>query len=123
MAALAGMTQRNNAIDQRILRMYLELAPSYLLLDSSMSTEGGIASWNRGFQRLVDVLIAIHKRGELELDTVNEASKACAECWVIAKNWRGLDECRENVREIAGKLKTLLDENGRTFQGHPVYAP
>lgn len=118
------MTRNNGSIDQELLRMYLSLAPSYLVLDSSMNTEGGIASWNTGFQRLVDVLIALHRRNELELSTVNEASRACSECWSISGSWRGLDECRDCIREIAGKLKTkLLDDNGRTYKGNQVYAP
>lgn len=121
--ALAGMTKATGSIDQRLLRMYLSLAPSYLVLDTAMNTDGGVASWNSGFNRLVDVMVALHKRGELELDTVNEASKACSECWSVSGSWRGLDESRENVRSIAMKLKTLLDENGRTYQGNQVYAP
>lgn len=121
--ALSGMTRANGVIDQRLLRHYLSLASSYLVLDSSTNTEGGLSSWKVGFHRLVDVLIALHKRGELELATVNEASKACSECWSVAGSWRELDECRESIRDIAGKLKTLLDANGRTYQDNKVYAP
>ncbi|KAI5124998.1 hypothetical protein M0805_007422 [Coniferiporia weirii] len=121
--ALSAMTKSSGTIDQRILRMYLTMAPSYLVMDSSMNPEGGVASWKTGFHRLVDVLVALHKRGELQLETVNEASKACSECWSAAGSWRGLEDCKETVREIAGKLKTLLDANGRTFQGQQIYTP
>ncbi|TDL29496.1 hypothetical protein BD410DRAFT_779906 [Rickenella mellea] len=121
--AFAGMTRTNGAIDQRLLRYYLSLASSYLVLDSSTNSEGGIESWSQGLNRLVDVLVALHRRDELELETVSEASKACSECWSVAGSWRGLDECRDNIRNIAGKLKTLLDANGRTFKGQKVYAP
>ena len=42
---------------------------------------------------------------------------------MVAGNWRGLDECRESVRKVAVRLKMLLDENGRTFEGERVYVP
>ena len=121
--ALAAMTKNQGVIDQRILRMYLALAASHLVMDSTMNTEGGIASWNTGFHRLVDVCVALNNRGELELETVNEAAKACSECWSTSGAWRGLEQCRDAVREIAEKLKSLLDPNGRTFQGQPIYTP
>lgn len=121
--ALAAMTKNGGAIDQRLLRMYLTMTPSYLVMDTSTNSEGGLATWRTGFVQLVDVLVALQKRGELELETVNAASKACSECWSISGSWRGLDLCKETVREVAGKLKTLLDENGRTFQGQQIYTP
>ena len=71
----------------------------------------------------MDVLTALHSRGELELETVNAASKACSECWSVASNWRGTEECKESIRKIAVRLKRLLDENGRTFGGERVYVP
>lgn len=121
--ALAAVTKNGGAIDQRLLRMYLTMTPSYLVMDTSTNSEGGLATWRTGFVQLVDVLVALQKRGELELETVNAASKACSECWSISGSWRGLDLCKETVREVAGKLKTLLDENGRTFQGQQIYTP
>lgn len=120
--ALAAMS-RNGAIDQRLLRMYLAMTPSYLVMDSSMNSEGGRASWRTGFLRLIDVLVALHNRGELELETVNDASKACSECWSVSGSWRGLEECKETIREVAAKLKTLLDPNGRTYKGQQIYTP
>ena len=117
------MTRTTNAVDQRMLRMYLSLSATYLVMDSSTNTESGIASWFTGFNRLVEVMIALHKRGELDVETVDAASKACSECWSVAGSWRGLSQCRERVRDIAEKLKTLLDENGRTYQGQSVYVP
>jgi ribosomal protein S14 len=59
----------------------------------------------------------------LEAETVSSASKACSECWSVAGTWRGFEECREGVREVAGKLKKILDETGRTYKGERVYAP
>lgn len=86
-----------------------------------MNPTGGIISWTAGLNQLVDVLAALHSRGELELETVNAASKACSECWSVAGNWRGLEESRETVRRVAARLKALLDENGSTFGGQSVY--
>ncbi|KAF9247066.1 hypothetical protein BU15DRAFT_84630 [Melanogaster broomeanus] len=121
---LAKMTHDSGAIDQTILRRAIGLASSYLVTDASTNSESGIATWQVGFNRLVDVVVVLHHRGELELETVNEASKACSECWSVAGTWRGMEECRQGVKEVAGKLKKLLDEpNRRTYQGQKVYTP
>jgi hypothetical protein len=88
-----------------------------------MNPERGMNTWTVGFNRLVDVVVALHGRGELEFETVNQASKACSECWAVAGLWRGLDEAREAVRGVAMKLKKLLDENGKTYKGEKVYTP
>jgi len=121
--AMAGMTLTSNAIDQRLLRYYIGLASSYLVMDSCTNREGGIQSWSVGFNRLIDVVAALHSRDELELETVNEASRACSECWSVASTWQGLDDIKETVRVIAGKLKTILDPNGITYRGQSVYTP
>jgi hypothetical protein len=62
----------------------------------------------------------LEARGELEKDTIDEASKACSECWGIAGNWKGMAYAREGVRVVAFKLRKLLDENG-TFHGQKIY--
>ena len=123
MNALAVMTRENGSIDQAMLRHHLRLASSYLILDITTNKESGIASWDTGFHQLVDVLVILHKKGELQLETVNEASKACSECWSVAGSWSELDDGRECVRRLAAKLKTLLDSNGKTYRGNAVYAP
>ncbi|KAI0000062.1 hypothetical protein BJV77DRAFT_1058328 [Russula vinacea] len=120
---LSSMTRRSSTIDQDALRQCLGLSSSYLVSDTTMNPTGGILSWSAGLNRLVDVLTALHSRGELELDTVNAASKACSECWTVAGNWTGLGEGKESVRRVAVRLKELLDENGRTFGGERVYVP
>jgi hypothetical protein len=117
------MTRESKTLDQKVLRQCIGLASSYLLTDTSMNPEHGLQTWSAGFLRLGDVVSALHARGELEMETVNEASKACSDCWSVAGSWRGLDECRDGVRAVAAKLKTLLDENGRTYRGERVYAP
>lgn len=117
------MKRESGAIDQAVLQQALGLSSSYLVTDSAMDPDRGAHTWAVGFHRLVDVLVALHARGELELETVDAASKACSECWSVAGNWRGLEECREGVRAVAAKLRTLLDDNGRTYRGGRVYTP
>jgi len=82
-----------------------------------------MTTWYKGLNQLVELVIALHKRDELELETVNAASKACSECWTIAGNWAGFDEVRNRVREIGGKLKSILDENERTYRGLSHFPP
>lgn len=88
-----------------------------------MNTESGLVSWQRGFNRLVDVLVALNARGELEVETVSVASKACSECWSVTGTWREVEIGRDGVREIAKRLKEILDENGRTYHGERIYIP
>jgi len=121
---LKRMTLESSAIDQTMLRRAIGLASTYLVTDTSTNSERGIQTWSTGFHRLVDVMVALHSRGELELETVNEASKACSECWSVAGTWRGMEECRQGVKEVAAKLKKLLDEpHRRTYKGCKVYTP
>lgn len=88
-----------------------------------MDPDNGINTWFVGFSRLIDVVVALHARSELDIDTMNAASKACSECWSVSGAWKGLEGCRDGVRKVAIKLKRLLDENGRTYRGERVYAP
>jgi len=110
-------------ISQSVLRQCLGLASSFLITDLTTSPEKGLSTWLTGFSRLVDLVVVLHARGELELATLSEASKACSECWTAAGAWRGMEDCRQGVRANAGKLKKLLDEGGRTYQGGCVRIP
>jgi len=120
---LAKQNQLSGTIDQAVLRDCLGLSSSFLMTDVTMNPTAGLASWNAGFNRLVDVMVALHSRGQLELGTVNAASKACSECWSVAGSWRNMEEVRNCVRIVAEKLQSLLDENGSTFGGNRVYTP
>jgi hypothetical protein len=119
---LSQSTRKSQRIDQDVLRQCLGLASSFLLTDTSMNPEQGISTWFLGVNRLVDVLVALHTRNELDHETVNAASKACSECWSAAGSWRGLEECREGVRTVAKKLQQLLDPNRTTYRGS-YYTP
>ncbi|KAF9075805.1 hypothetical protein BDP27DRAFT_1314521 [Rhodocollybia butyracea] len=111
------------SIDQVQLRRCIILSSTYLIADTCMDSERGVQTWFLGFSRLIDVMVALHARSELDLETMNAASKACSECWSVAGAWRGLEECRDGVKKVAVRLKKLLDENGRTYGGERVYAP
>ncbi|KAJ7498899.1 hypothetical protein FB451DRAFT_14589 [Mycena latifolia] len=118
-------TTPSRTLDQEVLRTALALASSYLVTDTSTNTDAhaGSTTWFVGLNRLVDLLVALHAREELEIETVNAASKACSECWTAAGTWRGLEECREGVRKVGAKLKNILDDNGLTYRGETVYSP
>lgn len=118
-----NMTRTKGSIDQKVLRQCLGLSSSYLVTDTTMNPSGGLTSWHEGFNQLVDVLVALDKTSNLELDTVSAASKACSECWSVAGTWREYEECRGIIRGIAVRLKNILDENGRTYHGGHVYVP
>lgn len=111
------MTAGSRTIDQKVLRECIGLASSYLVTDTNMNSASGATSWYRGFSRLIDVVVALHARDELECETMNFASKACSECWSVAGEWREFIGCREGVRSVAIKLKNLLDPNERTYKG------
>jgi hypothetical protein len=48
---------------------------------------------------------------------------ALSECWSVSSSYKGLEGGREGVREIATRLKTLLDEDGVRYKGQAVYVP
>ncbi|KAF8974545.1 hypothetical protein BDZ97DRAFT_33459 [Flammula alnicola] len=112
-----------STINQGVLRQCINLASSFLVTDTTTNPERGISTWFAGLSRLIDLVVVLHKRDELELETISAASRACSECWTAAGNWRGLDECKNRVRDIGGKLKKIMDANGRTYRGERVYAP
>lgn len=53
------------------------LASSFLALDTTLKehAQDGITNWRLGWDRIVDLLMALHFRGELEVATVNAASR------------------------------------------------
>jgi len=120
---LANQNQLSGTIDQAVLIDCLGLSSSFLMTDVTMNPTTGLASWSTGFNRLVDIMVVLHRRGQLELSTVNAASKACSECWSVAGSWRNMEEVRQCVKIVARKLQDLLDENGSTFGGNRVYTP
>ena len=114
---LSRTSPKSETIDQKVLRRCIQLASSFLVTDTTTNPERGISTWSLGFCRLVDLVVVLHTRNELKLETVSAASKACSECWTAAGNWPGLNECRNRVRDIGGRLKKVLDSNERTYRG------
>ena len=122
--SLGAMTRTSGSIDQTMLRRLLMLTPAYLIMENTINSDGGLARWSAGFNRLVDVVLALHKKEQLETETVNEASKACSECWSVSGTYRGATmDGRDVVRGIGVRLKTILDADGRKYRGERVYAP
>lgn len=109
----------SQTLDQLAIRQLLSLASSYLVTDTVTQPHisVGISSWATGFNRLVEIILALHARGSLEFETLNTASRACSECWSVAMAWRGLDECLDVIKRVAIRLKPLLDTNGRDYKG------
>jgi hypothetical protein len=120
---LAKQNELTGDVDQAVLRHCLGLSSSYLMTDVTMNPTTGLTSWDTGFNMLIDIMVALHRKGQLELATVNAASKACSECWSAAGSWRNLEDVRLCVKNVAAKLQGLLDENGRTYGGNRVYTP
>ncbi|KAF7332228.1 hypothetical protein MKEN_00103800 [Mycena kentingensis (nom. inval.)] len=83
-AIKAGTTGTDAKLDQVVLRTSLELASSYLVTDTTTNVASGSQSWLTGLQQLVDILVALHARDELELDTLNAASKVFILCTIQA---------------------------------------
>jgi len=123
---LSRRTQSSGTIDQKELRNVIALAPSYLLVDSTVhpTTADGVNQWALGFNRLCEVIIALHRKSDLELETLNEASRACAEAWSICGSWRGLDAGRNVIGNISTRLReNVLDPDGVSYKGQAVYVP
>ncbi|KAG8747526.1 hypothetical protein FRC10_000662 [Ceratobasidium sp. 414] len=122
---VSQMTKAKGAIDQTSLRTTMGLAASYLILDTTMlsSSAVGIQTWSSGFHKLVDIMLALHARDQLELATVNAASQSCSECWTMTCSFNGLEEARAGVRSIAARLQSILDPNGIEYKGETVYVP
>jgi len=86
----------------------------------------GLETWSKGFFLLADHIMRLHDANELDLDTLNEASRACSECWMVAASWpAGMlgEQSRDVVRKIAAKLRSILDPNRTTYRGGLVYVP
>lgn len=48
---------------------------------------------------------------------------ALSECWSVSASYKGLEGGRDGVREIATRLKKILDEDGVRYKGQAVYVP
>ena len=109
-----GLSIVHNALGH--LPWYCDSNASY----PSLNPMNGIMLWTKGLQQLIDILKVLHSNGELEPETMNAASKACSECWMVAEGWEDLGGGKAGVSRAAAQLKGLSDEND-TFRGEKVY--
>lgn len=103
------------SIDQDVLRQALRLASSFLLTDCTLNPELGLETWAIGLGRLVDIVLALHHTGVLEVETMRVASAALRECWVAGGSFPGLEDSRIRIREDGQKLQKLLDDPKRNL--------
>ncbi|KAJ7228669.1 hypothetical protein GGX14DRAFT_414188 [Mycena pura] len=77
-AIKSGTRPSESTLDQEVLRTALALSSSYLVTDTSTNPDpnAGSRTWFVGLNQLVDLLVALHAREELEIETLNAASKA-----------------------------------------------
>jgi len=116
-SAQSQAEQPTSSIDQNLLRECIRLAGSFLLTDTSMNPEGGLQTWSTGMKQLVEVVIALHKTGTLEVATMAVTSKACEECWVNSMNFPGLRGASTLMKELGLRLRDLLDEDKKSYKG------
>ncbi|TFK28724.1 hypothetical protein FA15DRAFT_652472 [Coprinopsis marcescibilis] len=110
--------KKSPGIDQEKLRECLYLASSFLITDTTMDQNAsGLNTWTDGLSQLVQLVVVLHRRNELEAATVSAVSKACRECWAVAGSFQGLEDCRRKVREFGTRIKGILDEGGITYKG------
>lgn len=120
---LAKQSQLTGEIDQKVIRDCLALSSSFLITDVGTNPTTGLAAWNAGLKGLVDVMIALHKKAQLEAATVSAASRACSECWSVADTWQHMENVRNCIGAVAKKLHGLLDKDRKSYQGTEVYTP
>ncbi|EJU06402.1 hypothetical protein DACRYDRAFT_19572 [Dacryopinax primogenitus] len=125
-ATLSGImvpTEPRETIDQVVLRRWLLLLPTFLLLDTSTHpAPSGLLSWQLGLHSLISLMLALHAQDQLEWDTMNAASRALAECWSISLCWNGMEAAKGVVQSAGGRLKAVLDKDDPTrYKGRLLY--
>jgi hypothetical protein len=89
-----------------------------VVTDVSIDPEGGIATWKTGFNRLVDLAVVLHHRSKLELDTVNDAFKACFKCWSVTTTHlaRHGRVCSEKNQSLTITIQSKPLKNTSTYR-------
>ncbi|KAG8983603.1 hypothetical protein FRB90_005876 [Tulasnella sp. 427] len=118
---LSNMTQNGGSIVQKDIRQLIALSPSYLIVDSTVHQTDGVSQWALGLNRICETL---HRKGELELETLNEMSRACAEAWSITSSWRGMEKGKTVIGDLSARLReNVLDPDGLSYKGEAIYVP
>nr|GAT59442.1 predicted protein [Mycena chlorophos] len=110
-------------LNQEVLRTALSLCSSYLVTDTSTNDDptSGSQTWFTGLNQLVDLLVALHARDELEIDTLNAASMACSELerseqlGRVGRVQRGSPQSRDQAAAAARRGRVYLSWAKRIF--------
>ncbi|KAJ7368325.1 hypothetical protein DFH08DRAFT_22617 [Mycena albidolilacea] len=115
------VTQPKPKLDQETLRTALALASSFLVTDTATNSDPHVGSdtWFVGLNQLIDLLVALHARDELEIETVNAASKACSgeqlfrhsltvleKIWQSVGQWRARGGGSKNAERALGRSES-----------------
>jgi hypothetical protein len=114
--------------EQEILRTYIAIAPSYLMLDSSNpETMGaGIDEWATGMNNILDILVVLHSSSRLECETVQALSEALSESWDNSFSiTKGEEAAQQQIKGLVARLRGLMDEPDSTssvmhFNGNKI---
>lgn len=97
--------------DQEKLRNCLAMAASYMVVDATLNSENGVHNWGTGFKHLIQLILSLHRIGELEPQTVALALRVCNECWSATDGWVNVQAAKEWVRDFGMKMRTITDEH------------
>jgi hypothetical protein len=102
--------------NQETIRAYIALASSFLMLDAAPqnSPETGITQWALGFERIMDVVAALHASSLLDVETVQAVNGALSESWSNTDTIQGTEFAQEKIKGLAGRLRKLLDNGEST---------
>lgn len=121
---LSQLQDGEEATAQDKIRTYIKLAPSFLILDTSLQsgTDNSIEAWARGFDRILDVVVDLHVTSRLAYETVEAIARAAEESWdnSLTLN-KDTDLAQEKIKGIAERLRGLFDLSGSsTYQGRTI---
>ena len=111
---------------QEILRTYIVVAPSFLMLDSSNpeTADTGIDEWATGMNNVLDILVALHSSSQLEYETVHALSSALSESWGNTFS-KEMEAAQQHIKGLLARLRGLMDDPDSTssvmhFDGNEI---
>jgi hypothetical protein len=102
---------------QEVLRTYIVVAPSFLMLDSSNTetTDAGIDEWATGMNNVLDILVALHSSSQLEYETVQTLTKSLSESWGNTFHiTNGTEAAQQQIKRLLARLRGLMDDPDST---------
>jgi hypothetical protein len=114
--------------EQQMLRTYIAVSPSYLMLDSSNpeTTGAGIEEWAAGMNNVLDVLVELHSSSQLECETVQALCEALSESWGNSFGiTKGTEAAQQQIKGLVARLRGLMDDPDSTssvmhFNGNKI---